>query len=57
MSEVLFLGTAEGRFVVARQLRASAGTLIKIEKSYLLLDPGPETLVHLARRTIPLEKI
>ncbi len=57
MSEVLFLGTAGGRYVVARQLRASAGTLIKIEKTYLLLDPGPGTLVYLAKRKIPLEKI
>lgn len=57
MSEILFLGTAGARYVVAKQLRASAGTIIKIDNSYLLLDPGPGTLVLLAKRKIPIEKI
>ncbi|PMP68709.1 MAG: MBL fold hydrolase [Thermodesulfobacterium geofontis] len=57
MSEILFLGTAGARYVVAKQLRASAGTVIHINNSYLLLDPGPGTLVHLAKRKIPIEKI
>ena len=57
MSEIIFLGTAGARYVVAKQLRASAGTIINIENSYLLLDPGPGTLVHLAKRKIPVEKI
>ncbi|RKX60208.1 MAG: MBL fold metallo-hydrolase, partial [Thermodesulfobacteriota bacterium] len=46
MIELIFLGTAGGRYVVAKQLRASAGTLLKINNSYLLLDPGPGTLVY-----------
>jgi len=57
MIELIFLGTAGGRYVVAKQLRASAGTLLKINNSYLLLDPGPGTLVYLAKRKIPLNKI
>lgn len=57
MSEIIFLGTAGARYVVAKQLRASAGTIINIENSYLLLDPGPGTLVYLAKRKIPVEKI
>lgn len=57
MSELIFLGTAGARYVVAKQLRASAGTLLKIEESFLLLDPGPGTLVYLAKHKIPLEKI
>jgi len=57
MSEIIFLGTAGARYVVAKQLRASAGTIINIENSYLLLDPGPGTLVHLAKRKILVEKI
>jgi len=57
MSEIIFLGTAGARYVVAKQLRASAGTVIKVENSYLLLDPGPGTLVYLAKRKIPVEKI
>lgn len=57
MSEIIFLGTAGARYVVAKQLRASAGTVININDSYLLLDPGPGTLVYLAKRKIPIEKI
>jgi ribonuclease BN (tRNA processing enzyme) len=55
--EVIFLGTAGARFVVAKQLRASAGTLLHLNNSYLLLDPGPGTLVYMAKRKLPLEKI
>jgi ribonuclease BN (tRNA processing enzyme) len=57
MSEIIFLGTAGARYVVAKQLRASAGTVINIGESYLLLDPGPGTLVYLNKKKIPLEKI
>ena len=57
MSEIIFLGTAGARYVVAKQFRASAGTVININNSYLLLDPGPGTLVHLAKKKIPIEKI
>ncbi|MCS7278901.1 MAG: MBL fold metallo-hydrolase [Thermodesulfobacteriaceae bacterium] len=57
MSELLFLGTAGARYVVAKQLRASGGVLLKIEDQFLLLDPGPGTLVYLAKNKIPLEKI
>lgn len=56
-AQIVFLGTAGARYVVARQLRASAGTLLRIREDYLLLDPGPGTLVHLAKRKIPLDKI
>lgn len=57
MSQILFLGTAGARYVVAKQLRASAGTIININNSYLLLDPGPGTLVYLAKKKLPVEKI
>lgn len=55
--QIVFLGTAGARYVVAKQLRASAGTLLRIKEDSLLLDPGPGTLVHLVKRKIPLEKI
>lgn len=55
--QIVFLGTAGARYVVAKQLRASAGTLLRIKEDYLLLDPGPGTLVHLVKRKIPLDKI
>ena len=55
--EVIFLGTGGGRFVVAKQLRASGGILLKQEKDYLLIDPGPGCLVQLAKLKIPLNHI
>lgn len=46
MGFVKFLGTAGARFVVARQLRFSAGTWIELSGTQLLLDPGPGTLLR-----------
>ncbi len=54
---VYLLGTAGARYVVAKQLRASAGTVLEEDGEFLLLDPGPGTLVHLAKHKIPVEKI
>ncbi len=42
---IKFLGTAGARFVVARQIRSSAGTWIELDGSHFLLDPGPGTLL------------
>jgi len=42
---IKFLGTAGARYVVARQLRSSAGTWMNFEGDNLLIDPGPGTLV------------
>jgi len=46
MGYLKFLGTAGARFVVARQLRYSAGTWIELSGTQLLLDPGPGTLLR-----------
>ncbi len=46
---IKILGTAGARYVVARQLRYSAGTLIRLGGETILLDPGPGTLVRLAK--------
>ncbi len=46
---IRFLGTAGARFVMARQLRYSAGTLICIAGRSLILDPGPGTLLRCAK--------
>jgi ribonuclease BN (tRNA processing enzyme) len=54
---VYLLGTAGARYVVAKQLRASAGTVLEEDGEFLLLDPGPGTLVHLAKHRIPVERI
>ncbi len=42
---IKFLGTAGARYVVARQLRSSAGVWFNIEGVNFLVDPGPGTLV------------
>ena len=54
---VYLLGTAGARYVVAKQLRASAGTVLEDDGEFLLIDPGPGTIVHLAKHKIPVEKI
>ncbi|UCF20621.1 MAG: MBL fold metallo-hydrolase [Gemmatimonadota bacterium] len=46
---IKFLGTAGARFVVARQLRSSAGTFVRLSGKNIVLDPGPGTLVRLAK--------
>ncbi len=47
--KIKFLGTAGARFVVAKQLRASGGTLVQTEKRTFIIDPGPGTLARLAK--------
>jgi ribonuclease BN (tRNA processing enzyme) len=49
MDYVKFLGTAGARFVMARQLRYSAGTLLSLAGGLLMLDPGPGTLLRCAK--------
>ena len=46
---VKFLGTAGARFVMARQLRYSAGTFLSLAGRSIMLDPGPGTLVRCAK--------
>ena len=46
---VKFLGTAGARFVVARQLRSSAGVYIRMKDVNIVMDPGPGTLVRCAK--------
>ncbi len=47
--KVKFLGTAGARYVMATQLRSSAGTYIEHRGNKALLDPGPGTLVRMAK--------
>lgn len=56
---IQFLGTSGGRFVMAKQLRSSAGTFIHLEGKNIILDPGPGTLVRCvnANPSIDLSKI
>jgi ribonuclease BN (tRNA processing enzyme) len=59
MAEIKFLGTGGARFVVAKQLRYSAGIFISSSETNLILDPGPGALLRLAssRPKIDVEKI
>jgi len=46
MSFIKFLGTAGARFVVMKQLRASGGLWLSVDKTNLYIDPGPGALVR-----------
>ncbi len=52
---VKFLGTAGARFVVAKQLRYSAGVYIQMREKKFILDPGPGTLVRCAKSRPPID--
>ena len=43
---IKFIGTAGARFVVAKQLRSSAGLWLSLQGVNLYLDPGPGALVR-----------
>ncbi|HTY45511.1 MAG TPA: MBL fold metallo-hydrolase [Patescibacteria group bacterium] len=45
---IKFLGTAGARFVMIRQLRASAGLWIRCAGTNVLVDPGPGSIVRCA---------
>lgn len=46
MSEIVFLGTAGGRMVVASQIRKSGGMWLDLDGNAIALDPGPGCLVR-----------
>jgi ribonuclease BN (tRNA processing enzyme) len=46
MSSLQFLGTAGGRVLVFRQLRASGGLWLEINGTNILIDPGPGSLIR-----------
>ncbi len=43
----IFLGTGGGRFVMAKQLRRTAGFVVRSGKTLVHVDPGPGALVYL----------
>ncbi len=55
MAVIKILGTAGARYVVAKQLRSSAGTWIEHQGTRLVLDPGPGTLVRMAHAKARLD--
>ena len=46
MSTLRFLGTAGGRVLVFRQLRASGGLWLESDGTNVLIDPGPGSLIR-----------
>jgi ribonuclease BN (tRNA processing enzyme) len=44
--KLTFLGTGGGRFVMAKQMRRTAGFLVKTENTLAHVDPGPGALVY-----------
>ncbi|MFZ2071351.1 MAG: MBL fold metallo-hydrolase [Halobacteriota archaeon] len=48
MDELKFLGTAGARFVMITQFRSSAGAILSMKGTNILIDPGPGTLVRFA---------
>jgi ribonuclease BN (tRNA processing enzyme) len=47
MNKIKFLGTAGGRFVVSKQFRNSGGVWLTLDKTNILIDPGPGSLVRI----------
>lgn len=52
-----FLGTAGARYVVSKQLRASAGIVISIKGQVIIIDPGPGSLVRCAKSKPPIDTL
>jgi phosphoribosyl 1,2-cyclic phosphodiesterase len=54
---ITFLGTAGARFVMIRQFLASGGAWLGLGDTQILLDPGPGSLVQVARRKLDPGKL
>jgi ribonuclease BN (tRNA processing enzyme) len=54
---ITFLGTAGARFVVIRQLLASGGAWLNLGDTQILLDPGPGSLVQVAKNKLDPTKL
>jgi len=55
--KITFLGTAGARFVVARQFLASGGAWLNLGDTQILFDPGPGSLVQVAKRKLDPVKL
>ncbi len=54
---ITFLGTAGARFVVIRQFLASGGAWLDLGGTQILVDPGPGSLVQVARKKLDPTKL
>jgi ribonuclease BN (tRNA processing enzyme) len=55
--KITFLGSAGGRFVMLKQIRASGGWILELEDQSLHIDPGPGALVRAKQFGIDLSKV
>ncbi len=56
-NQLIFLGTAGGRFTVFNQLRKSGGIWFKIDDKLFAIDPGPGALVESIKHKIPPNRL
>ena len=54
---LVFLGTGGGRFVMAKQLRRTAGFVVRTENVTVHVDPGPGALVYLNKTVGPPQNL
>jgi phosphoribosyl 1,2-cyclic phosphodiesterase len=54
---ITFLGTAGARFVMVRQFLASGGAWLTLGNTQILIDPGPGSLVQVAKRKFDATKL
>ncbi len=54
---ITFLGTAGARFVVIRQFLTSGGAWLTLGDTQILVDPGPGSLVQVAKRKLDATKL
>jgi len=57
MSSLCFLGTAGGRVLVFRQLRASGGLWLESNGTNILIDPGPGSLIKCLENKLDPQKL
>ena len=57
MSTLQFLGTAGGRVLVFRQLRASGGLWLESNGTNILIDPGPGSLIRCLEHELNPQKL
>jgi ribonuclease BN (tRNA processing enzyme) len=57
MCSILFLGTAGARVTVFKQIMASGGLWVEASGARILIDPGPGSLVQIAKRKLDPAKL
>jgi ribonuclease BN (tRNA processing enzyme) len=56
-NQLIFLGTAGGRFTVFNQLRKSGGIWFKLKGKQFAIDPGPGALIESIKHKLPPNRL